>query len=514
MHPRFHAQANPAKPAAIMEDSGDILTYGALDEAADRGAQVLRALGVCNGDTVALWLGNSLRYFEVYWAAQRAGVYIAPISTALTAEEAAFIIADCGAKLLLTSGHVRAAVALVTARASLPALKHVFWADHPLAETQSWAEALMSHPATPIPDEQAGFHMVYSSGTTGRPKGVRLPLTGGTPTEDHMLSVRQREMYGVGPDTVQLSSAPLYHAAPLVFTTTLHRLGGTVILMRKFDAEASLAAIEKYRVDFVQMVPTMFIRLLRLPPQTKARYNLSSLRVVVHAAAPCPVDIKQQMIDWLGPIIYEYYGGSEGNGSTFITSEEWLRKPGSVGRANWGTLHICAEDGTELPVREPGLVYFEGGWDFAYLNDPQKSRDARNPRHRRWSTIGDIGYVDEDGYLFLTDRKSFMIISGGVNIYPQEIENVLSTHPKIADAAVIGAPHPEMGEEVRAVIQPLDWADATPAFAAEIMEYCRRNLSPIKCPRGVDFNPALPRQETGKLYKRLIRDRYRVGQGK
>ncbi|MET0248092.1 MAG: AMP-binding protein, partial [Sphingobium sp.] len=305
-----------------------------------------------------------------------------------------------------------------------------------------------------------------------------------------------------------LSPAPLYHTAPIVYAVSTQRLGGTVVVLRKFDPEAALAAIERYRVAFTQMVPTMFLRLLRLPDEIRLGHDVSSLKMVVHAAAPCPVEVKRRMIEWLGPIIYEYYGGSEGNGSTFITPQEWLEKPGSVGRANWGTIHICGEDGAELPVGEPGLVYFEGGLDFQYLNDPDKTKDARHPRHAAWSTLGDVGYLDADGYLFLTDRKSFMIISGGVNIYPQETENLLASHPRVADVAVIGVPDPDMGEAVKAVVQPVDWADATPEFAAELIAHCRAHLSAIKCPRSVDFDPALPRHDTGKLYKRLIRDRY------
>ncbi len=284
--------------------------------------------------------------------------------------------------------------------------------------------------------------------------------------------------------------------------------------MRKFDPEAALAAIADYKVTVTQMVPTMFVRMLKLPDAVRLNYDVSSLRHVVHAAAPCPVETKRAMIGWLGPIVQEYYGGSEGNGSTNISAEEWLKKPGSVGRASWGILHICDDAGTELPVGEQGIVYFEGGWDFQYLGDPEKTRDSRHPQHPGWSALGDIGYLDADGYLFLTDRKSYMIISGGVNIYPQEIENLLITHPKVADAAVIGVPHAEFGEEVKAVVQPMDWADATPAFAADLIAHCKAHLSPVKCPRSVDFDPALPRLDNGKLYKRLVKDRYWQGEEK
>ncbi|MGI4880033.1 MAG: acyl-CoA synthetase [Janthinobacterium lividum] len=509
MHPRFHAERSPDRAAAIMSDTGETLTYGDLESVANAGAHLLRGLGIENGDTIAIWLPNTLRYFEIYWAAQRAGLYIAPISTALTAEEAAYILGDCGAKLLVTSARVGAAADLLANyRDGLPVVRNIFWVDEELSGAVSWHAARSSEPATPIADEQAGFHMVYSSGTTGRPKGVRLPLTGGPATAEHDLAIRQRTTYGVGEGTVFLSPAPLYHTAPLAFTTTAQRLGATTVILPKFDPEAALRAIERFHVSFTQMVPTMFIRLLRLPAETRARYDLSSLRTVLHAAAPCPVEVKHRMIEWLGPIIEEYYGGSEGNGATYITSAEWLRKPGSVGRASWGVIHVCDEAGLELPAGEPGLIYFEGGWDFEYLNDPGKTRDARNALHPSWSTLGDIGYVDSDGYLFLTDRKSFMIISGGVNIYPQEVENLLSVHPKVADAAVIGIPDAEMGESVKAIVQPLDWADATPAFAEELIAYCRQHVAGFKVPRSIDFDRELPRHDTGKLYKRLIRDRY------
>lgn len=350
--------------------------------------------------------------------------------------------------------------------------------------------------------------MVYSSGTTGRPKGIRLPLPGGPADGPHMLADRISGRYGVGEESILLCPAPLYHTAPLAYGMASHRLGATLLIMDKFDAEETLRLIERNRVTFIQMVPTMFVRLLALPMETRTRYDLSSLQKIVHAAAPCPVEIKRRMIEWLGPIIYEYYGGSEGNGSTFITPEEWLTHPGSVGRADWGTLHICDDDGREVAPGTDGLVYFEGGWDFQYLNDAEKTRDARHPENSAWSTLGDIGHVDADGYLFLTDRKSFMIISGGVNIYPQETENLLLLHPDVADAAVIGVPHPEMGEEVRAVIQPKRWEDASPDFALQLIAYCRANLSHVKCPRSIDFEATLPRHETGKLYKQELRRRY------
>lgn len=509
MHPRLFARTAPDRPALIMARDGAVTRYGDLETVANRGAQLFRGLGIAAGDTVAIWLKNCLEFYGIYWAAQRAGLYLCPISTQLTADEAAYILNDSSAKLLVTHADVPAAPALLADRASLvPGVSHIFDIGSGLGDAESWHQALVGHPSMPIADESAGFHMVYSSGTTGRPKGIRLPLTGGPADDPHMLAERISGRYGVGEGSILLCPAPLYHTAPLAYGMAAHRLGATLVIMDKFDAEETLGLIERYRVSFMQMVPTMFIRLLALPAETRNRYGLSSLQKIVHAAAPCPVEIKRRMIEWLGPIIYEYYGGSEGNGSTFITPAEWLAKPGSVGRADWGTLHICGDDGRELPVGCDGLIYFEGGWDFQYLNDAEKTRDARHPVYPGWSTLGDIGHVDEDGYLFLTDRKSFMIISGGVNIYPQEAENLLLLHPEVADAAVIGVPHPEMGEEVKAVIQPQRWADAGPELAARLIDYCRDNLSHLKCPCSIDFDPALPRHETGKLYKQAIRKRY------
>jgi long-chain acyl-CoA synthetase len=509
-HPRLHASRNPEQPAIIMAGSGASLSYGELEAQANRGAHLFRALGIQPGDTIAVWLPNCPEYLTIYWAAQRAGLYITPISTTLNAGEASYILKDSGARLLVTSDALSAPRDLLEA-ALPPDLKHIYRIGGGTSLLPDWARAVHGYPTTPIADETAGFHMIYSSGTTGRPKGIRLPLSGGPATEPHMLAQSAATSYGISPDTIYLSPAPLYHTAPLVFCTSCHRLGATVVILEKFDAEAALSAIERYGVSVTQMVPVMFTRMLRLPEAVRRSHDLSSLRLIIHAAAPCPVDIKREMIRWVGPILYEYYGGSEGNGSTGISSEEWLLKPGSVGKARWGILHVCDDEGRELPARQEGLIYFEGGWNFEYLNDPGKTRDARNPLNPGWSTLGDVGYVDEDGYLFLTDRKSFMIISGGVNIYPQEAENRLISHPRVMDAAVIGVPHPEMGEAVKAIVQPVDWADANDAFADELIAWCRAELSPVKCPRSVDFDRALPRQDNGKLYKRQIRDRYWEG---
>jgi fatty-acyl-CoA synthase len=349
--------------------------------------------------------------------------------------------------------------------------------------------------------------MLYSSGTTGRPKGVKVALPD-PPQIDapNALVMLAHGLYKVGPDSIYLCPAPLYHAAPLRWTMTVQRFGGTVVVMQHFDAEAALQAIERYRVTHAQFVPTHFVRMLKLPEEVRRRYDTSSLQVAFHAAAPCPVPVKRAMLDWWGSIIHEYYAGSEGNGMTAVGPTDWLARPGTVGRAVHGIVHICDEDGQELPDRETGLVYFEGQTNFEYHNDPGKTAEARN-RHG-WSTLGDVGWLDEDGFLFLTDRKSFMIISGGVNIYPQEIENHLVTHPAVADVAVVGAPHDEMGEQVVAVVQPAEGVEAGAALADELTAYCRQSLSGVKTPRRFDFVDELPRHPTGKLYKRLIRDRY------
>jgi long-chain acyl-CoA synthetase len=319
-----------------------------------------------------------------------------------------------------------------------------------------------------------------------------------------------QQMLGADEQTVFLCPAPLYHSAPLNCTMAMQRIGATSVVMRSFTAEGALSAIQAYGVTHVQFVPTHFVRMLKLPEETRRTYRVSTLRTVIHSAAPCPVPVKKQMLDWWGPIVHEYYAGSESNGGTFITAEEWLKRPGSVGKALFGRVHICDEYGHERPARSEGLVYFEGGREFSYRNDPKKTRESRN--RYGWTTMGDIGWQDEEGYLYLTDRQSFMIISGGVNVYPQEIENHLVTHPDVLDVAVIGAPDADMGERVIAVVQPRSMERANDDLAQQLTAYCRSRLSGIKVPRQIDFAAELPRTETGKLLKRLLRDRYWKGQ--
>ncbi|MFM5924942.1 MAG: acyl-CoA synthetase [Novosphingobium sp.] len=506
MHPSVHARSHPDKPAIVMAASGETITFAQLDARSNQVAQLLRARGIGVGDTVALCLENHPWFFCLTWGFQRAGVHFVGISSRLTAPEIAYILEDSGAKLLFGSAYL---APILDEVASLSPDVAQLRLDSP--GPLSAEDALAAMPATPIADERAGVDMLYSSGTTGRPKGVKIPLPE-DPAIDATNVLVQLAMaaYGINQDAVYLSPAPLYHAAPLRWSMTVHKIGGTVVVMERFDPEAALAAIEQYKITDSQFVPTHFVRMLKLPEETRARYNVSTLKCAIHAAAPVPVPVKQAMIEWWGPVLYEYYAGTEGNGSTFITSQDWLAHPGSVGRALSGILHICDENGDEVPRGTEGQVFFEpteGMAPFEYHNDPGKTADARN-KHG-WSSLGDVGYMDADGYLFLTDRKSFMIISGGVNIYPQEIENLLVTHPKVADAAVIGAPDPDMGERVVAVVQPLDMSHAGPALAEELTAYLGGQLSRVKMPRQIDFREQLPRELTGKLYKRLLRDEYK-----
>lgn len=493
MHPSVHARTTPDKPAYIMAATGEVVTYAELDARSNQGAHLLRSLGLRRGDGIALMLENDSGFFEIVWAAQRAGLYYTCISTRLAAPEIAFIIADSGSRALIASAPVGAEILATRLLVFAPGAR-------------DFAVERSGFSSSPIADEAPGIDMLYSSGTTGQPKGIRPALPEGGLDQTNGLTDFGRANYGMASDTVFLSPAPLYHSAPLRWCMTVKKLGGTVIVMEKFDPERALALIEQHRVTHAQFVPTHFIRMLKLPAELRRRYDLSSLRVVYHAAAPCPVEVKHAMMDWFGPIIHEFYAGTEANGLTAIGPEEWLAHPGSVGRAVWGTLKICDEDGEPLPAGEVGAIHFADGPAFEYHNDPQKTAASRN-RHG-WTTLGDVGYVDAEGYLYLTDRQSFMIISGGVNIYPQEIEDAIVSHPKVADVAVIGAPDAEMGERVVAVVQPADWADAGPALAEEIMASLQGRLGRIKQPRQIDFDPELPRHPTGKLLKRLVRQRY------
>ena len=509
MHPIAHAANRPDQPAVIMAGSGEQMTFRQMDEASNRFAHLLRANGLGHDDAFAVLLENRIEFFTLIWGSQRAGTMLVPISTRLTAPEVAYILKDAGASLLITSTNFADVIGDV--RAQVPGLKVLTIGE---GGEEDFAAALSAQPANPIADQSAGTVMLYSSGTTGRPKGIR-PAPPADPDVQAAVPLMGLAIMGAGMPTdgsmVYLSPAPLYHAAPIGWATTAQRLGGTVVVMEKFDPEAALKAIQDYKVTDSQWVPTHFVRFLKLDPEIRTRYDLSSHLRALHAAAPCPVPIKREMIEWWGPIINEYYAGSEGIGMTLVKSPEWLTHEGSVGPAIYGKLHVCGPDGEEVPAGTDGLIYFENDLLPTYHNDPDKTREAMHPKG--WMTLGDIGHVDEDGFLYLTDRKSHMIISGGVNIYPQEIENLLVTHDKVMDAAVIGAPDPDLGEKVVAVVQPMDMADAGEAFEAELRDFLAPNLSRVKMPKLFDFRPDLPREANGKLYKRELRDEFAAKAG-
>lgn len=503
-HPGVFAALTPDRPAIIMAETGQIITFAQYESLSNQCAHLLRAHGLQRGDCVAIFMDNNAHYLPIAWGGMRAGLRVTTIASHLSVTEVDYILQDSAAKALFISMPM-AEVATQLSALNPPAASR-FVLDGELNGFSSLQDALAALPETPIADQSEGVEMLYSSGTTGRPKAVRkqLPETPfGSPSPWH---TKQAKLYGFDENSIYLSPAPLYHAAPLMTNIRINRFGGTCIVMKKFDARRALALIEQYRVTCSQWVPTHFVRLLRLPEDDRNCFDLSSHQTAIHAAAPCPVPIKQQMIDWWGPIILEYYAGSEGNGYVFINSQQWLQKPGSVGQAFLGTLHICDDNGQELPVGQEGTVFIEGGPAFQYHNDPTKTAASRNAQG--WSTLGDIGYLDSDGYLFLTDRKAFMILSGGVNIYPQEIENLLINHPSVSDVAVFGVPNAEFGEEVKAVIQPFTMDDATDELAMELLEFCKTRISHVKCPRSIDFIAQMPREENGKLYKRKLRDTY------
>jgi len=507
MYPGTFAETTPDKPAVIMGRSGEVVTYRELDEEANRLSHLFRAAGLEPGDHVAFCLENHPHFLAVAWGAHYAGLYYTAMSSRLALDEAEYIINDCGARAFITSGYKADVAADLADR--MPTVTTRLMLDSVIDGFESYIQAIARFPSTPLLDAVGGRDMLYSSGTTGRPKGVKAAAPGEPVDTPTSVTVLGQLLLGYDERTVYLSPAPLYHAAPLRFTMAVHQVGGTAVVMEHFDPEEALAIIERYRVTASQWVPTMFIRMLKLPPEVRDRYDVSSLTAAVHAAAPCPVAVKEQMIEWWGPVIHEYYAGTEGNGFVYTNSEDWLAHKGSVGKALIGEIHIVGDDGEELPVGEAGTIYFGDGGDFEYHNDPAKTAESHDTRG--WSTLGDIGRLDEDGFLYLTDRKSYMIISGGVNIYPQETENLLIMHPQVADVAVIGVPNADFGEEVKAVVQPTDPADAGPDLERELMDYCRQHLADVKCPRSVDFEVELPRHPTGKLYKRLLRDRYWAG---
>lgn len=492
-----------------MAGSGEIITYSQLHDEAVRLSNILRRSGVAPGDNVAFCLENHPRFMAIVWGCHYAGAVYTACSSRLTSQELSYILGDCKAKVFITSKYKADQAAEIID--ATPGVDLRLMVDGTIHGYASYEDAIAASEDTELPDMVDGVDMLYSSGTTGVPKGVANKLPG-TPLGQApgVVSLCQL-LFGFDDSTVYLSPAPLYHAAPLRFTRATHQVGGTAVVMEHFDAEEYLSLVEKHEVTASQVVPTMFIRMLKLPLETRSAFDVSSLKTVIHAAAPCPVETKRSIIEWWGPIVHEYYAGTEGNGFVYCNSEQWLAHPGTVGVPIQGIVHICDDDGNELPVGESGTVYFEGGNSFEYHNDAEKTRASRDPKGRGWTTLGDVGFLDADGFLYLTDRKAFMIISGGVNIYPQESENILVNHPAVIDVAVFGVPNDEFGEEVKAVVQPVTMpADQAAAheLERELIAFCRSHLADVKCPRSVDFRPELPRHPTGKLYKRILKDEY------
>ena len=508
MYPGSFVDTTPDKAAVIMAGSGEQVTYAQLEERSARLAQFFHAKGLRRGDVIAVFMENNLRFYEVYWAAMRSGLYFTAINRYLQPGESSYIVNDSGARALFTS----AAMAQMAEPLSdlCPNLEIRLAVDGPVPGFDSYEDTVADYPAERLASQPKGETMLYSSGTTGRPKGVKR-LMSDRQVDDELQSIGMLLMFffAATEDSIYLSPAPLYHAAPLGFSTGIQAIGGTVVVMDRFDATDSLRYIEEYQVTHSQWVPTMFSRIVKLPEDLQSRWDLSSHQVAIHAAAPCSVELKNAMFEQWGPIIHEYYAGSEGNGFCLAGPDDWLAHPGTVGKPILGSVHICDDDGNELPNGETGTVYF--GQDevtFEYHNDPTKTDEARHPDTITWSTLGDVGHLDDDGFLYLTDRKSFMIISGGVNIYPQEIEDCLLMHPKVADVAVIGVPNEDLGEEVKAVVQLEAGLEQAEEVKSELLAYAGEHLARYKVPRSLDFNNELPRLPTGKLYKRLLRDEY------
>ena len=513
MYPGTFASTTPDKPAVIMAGSGEQLTYAELEARSAQLAQLFAAAGLQRGDHVSIFMENNIRFFECFWAAMRSGLYFTTINRYLQPEETAYILEDSGAKALLTSAAMAELITPVPALA--PDVEILLAVDGPVEGFSRYEDEVAAYPAERLPAQPRGETMLYSSGTTGRPKGIKRPLLDAEIDDPEAMAgtaMLLAGLFAVDAEAVYLSPAPLYHSAPLGFTTGVQSMGGTVVVMERFDPALALEYLDTYRITHSQWVPTMFSRMLKLPAEQRDGHDWSAHKYAIHAAAPCPVEVKKQMFDLWGPIIYEYYAGTEVNGFVFCPPDAWLAHPGTVGQAILGTIHICDELGNELPNGEPGTIYFERDEvPFEYHNDEEKTRNSQHPEHPTWSTLGDVGYVDDEGFLYLTDRKAFMIIAGGVNIYPQEVEDCLIMHPKVADVAVFGVPNEDLGEEVKAVVQPEAGLEPSDELARELLAYTEEHIARYKVPRSIDFRDELPRLPTGKLYKRILRDEYWTG---
>jgi long-chain acyl-CoA synthetase len=507
MYPGTHAKPRADQPAFIMALSGETVTYAELEARTSKLAHFLRTRGLKRLDHYSIFMENNARYIECCGAGERSGLYFTCINSFLTADELAYVVNNSESKVLIFSEATRAIAVEALRQCKKIEVSLVVNGPGDGGCILNLDEATSSLPATPIPDESAGTAMLYSSGTTGRPKGIIRPLPEQPPSQQLPLFDFLQKLWRYREGLVYLSPAPLYHSAPQAAVNLVIRNGGTAIIMESFDPERYLQLVEKYKPTHSQLVPTMFSRMLKLPEAVRSHYDLSSLEVVIHAAAPCPAQVKEQMIAWWGPIIHEYYGATEGLGFAACDSAQWLAHRGTVGKVMLGDLHVLDEDMQPCPKGTSGTLWFRTATPFEYFNDPAKTAEARSP-DGSMSTVGDVGYVDDDGFLYLTDRATFMIVSGGVNIYPQECENLLITHPKVADAAVFGVPNEDLGEEVKAVVQAMPGVAIDANLADELIAFCTKYLSRQKCPRSIDFEVELPRLPTGKLYKRVLRDRY------
>jgi len=507
VHPGSHSVDAPDRPAVIVAGTGEVLTYAELDDRSARVAGLFVDRGLEPGDTVALYAENHLRYLEVVWGALRAGLYLVAVNRSFGAAELAYVLDDAGVRAVVTTTDAAATVAEALATTTVRPHRWAIGGDVEGFETYDELVAGRD-PTRALGWRPRGDVLLYSSGSTGRPKGVLRPL-GDVGVDDPELGTAAVLLAGLGLSAggVYLSPAPLHHAAPLRWCLAAHEVGATVVVMERFSEVAFLDAIERHHVTHTQVVPTMLVRLLRLPTGERDAHDLSSLRVVVHGAGPCPVDVKRRAIEWLGPIVHEYYAGTEVNGLTFITAEQWLAHPGSVGRAVLGFVHVCDDDGADVPAGRDGLVYFERRRPpFEYLGAPEATRRAQHPVHPTWTTLGDVGHVDDDGWLYLTDRREFLVVTGGVNVAPAEVEGCLLMHPAVADVAVFGLPDPDLGERVHAVVQPAPGVDTGPELVAALRAFVRAHLAGYKVPRSVDFVEELPREATGKLAKQRLRD--------